>query len=173
MSKTITITIPKIVVVEAVKGDTTITGNVDRSVDAVKNAGVAYNEQAGEDAHHLKKIDRMIRGAVSKFESEIAEFADDSEGAVSDTIGENIVIRIIVSNRYNDGLASPLSGLAQEYIINMSLYGWWVSIKPEFAKGFATLAADSLMYVRKCFAKIAPTASSSAYSDVTGKVTQS
>lgn len=97
MSKTITITIPKNVVVEAVKGDTSITGNVDRSVDAVKNAGVAYNEQAGDDDYHLKKIDRLIRGSVSKFESELVEFADGSAGSISDTIETNIVINLVVS----------------------------------------------------------------------------
>lgn len=173
MSKTITLTIPKNVVVEAVKGDTSITGNVDRAIDSVKNAGVAYNEQAGDDDYHLKKIDRLIRGSVSKFESEIVDFADGSAGSITDTISTNIVINLVVSDRYNDGLAEPLSGLAQDYIINMTLYGWWLSIKPELAKGFATLAQDSLLYVRKCFAKTAPTSSASAYTDVTGTVTQS
>ena len=171
MSKTITITIPKAVVVEAVKGDTTITGNVDRSVDAVKNAGVAYNEQAGDDAHHEKKIDRAIRAAVSKFEAEIAEFADGSAGSITDSFSDNIIITLIVSDRYNGGLANPLSGLAQEYIINMALYTWWISIKPDFAKGFATLASDTLPYVRKCFSKVAPASSASSYNDVTGTVT--
>ena len=171
MSKTITITIGKAAVVEAIKGDTAITGSIDRSIDAVKNAGVAYNETAGDDAHHEKKIERMIRGAVSKFEAEIAEFADGSEGSISDSLtGDNIIIRLVVSDRYNGGLGNPLSGLAQEYIINMSLYAWWNSIKPDFAKGFITLAADALAYVRKCFVKQAPAAAASSYEAVTGTV---
>ena len=172
MSKTITITITKAAVIESIKNDTFITGNVDRSIDPIKNAGVAYNEQAGNDAYHEKKIDLLIRTAVSKFEAEIAEFADGSSGSVNDTIDTTtITITLIVSDRYNSGLAKPLAGLAQSYIVNMALYGWWNSIKPDFAKGFVTLATDALVYVRKCFTKTAPGSSTTSYTDVTGAVT--
>lgn len=163
---TLTIQIGYSAVVQAVKGDTYITSSVDRGADAVKNAGVAYNEAAGDDGHHEKKIDRLILGAVSKFASELAEYMDPSAGSsISIAINEGtppsdkIIISLPVTSRYASGLATPLSGIAQEYIVNMAIFGWWVSIKPEFAKGFATLAADSLVYVRKCFAKAAPSSS--------------
>lgn len=167
---TLTIQIGYSAVVQAVKGDTYITSSVDRGADAVKNAGVAYNEAAGDDGHHEKKIDRLILGAVSKFASELAEYMDPSAGSsISIAINEvpsggtspsdKIIISLPVTSRYASGLATPLSGIAQEYIVNMAIFGWWVSIKPEFAKGFATLAADSLVYVRKCFAKAAPSSS--------------
>ena len=165
---TLTITIPKAAVVEAVKGDTYITSSVDRGADSVKNAGVAYNEAAGNDAHHEKKIERLIKGAVSKFAAEIADFCDTAAGSITTAIGENITITMSVNSRYNSGLADPLSGIAQEYIVNMSLYGWWVSINNERAKGFATLAADALPYARKCFAKSAPPSTSST--SATGSV---
>lgn len=166
---TLTIQFSKAAAFEAVKGDTYITSSVDRGADAVKNAGVAYNEAAGDDAYHDKKIERLIRGAVSKFAAELAEFADTSNGGVSTSIGDNIVISVNVTDRYNTGLADPLAGIALEYVTNMAIYGWWISIKPEFAKGFATLAADAMVCVRKCFAKKAPS-STASYSDVTGNV---
>jgi len=166
---TLTITLSKAAVVEAVKGDTYITSSVDRGADSVKNAGVAYNEAAGNDAHHEKKIERLIKGAVSKFAAELAEFCDTASGAITTSINENITITMTVTDRYNAGLADPLSGIAMEYIVNMSIYGWWISIKPELAKSFASLASDALIYVRKCFAKTAPTASASATS-ATGSV---
>lgn len=161
---TLTISVKKAVVVEAIKGDTYITSSVDRGADSVKNAGIAYNEAAGDDTYHIKKIDRMITGAVSKFAAELSEFVDTS--AVSNSITAtvpptgstetDIVITMTVTGRLQTGLANPLSGIAQDYIINMSLYGWWMSIKPELAKNFAALATDALIYVRKCFAKTAP-----------------
>lgn len=156
---TLTITVPKAAVVEAVKGDTYITSSVDRGIDAVKNAGVAYNEAAGDDTHHEKKIERLIKGAVSKFAAELSEFVDTASGNITATIGTDITITMTVTSRYQSGLANPLSGIAQDYIVNMSLYGWWLSIKPEMAKNFAALAQDALIYVRKCFAKTAPTSS--------------
>ena len=166
---TLSITLSKAAVVEAVKGDTYITSSVDRGADSVKNAGVAYNEAAGNDAHHEKKIERLIKGAVSKFAAELAEFCDTASGSVTSSIGENIVITMTVNDRYNAGLADPLSGIAMEYIVNMAIYGWWISIKPELAKSFASLASDALIYVRKCFAKTAPSANASATS-ATGSV---
>lgn len=156
---TLTITVPKAAVVEAVKGDTYITSSVDRGIDAVKNAGVAYNEAAGDDTHHEKKIERLIKGAVSKFAAELSEFVDTASGTITTTIGTDITITMTVTSRYQSGLANPLSGIAQDYIVNMSLYGWWMSIKPEMAKNFAALAQDALIYVKKCFAKTAPTSS--------------
>lgn len=156
---TLTITVSKAAVVEAVKGDTYITSSVDRGIDAVKNAGVAYNEAAGDDTHHEKKIERLIKGAVSKFAAELSEFVDTASGNITATIGTDITITMTVTSRYQSGLANPLSGIAQDYIVNMSLYGWWMSIKPEMAKNFAALAQDALIYVRKCFAKTAPTSS--------------
>ena len=156
---TLTITVPKAAVVEAVKGDTYITSSVDRGIDAVKNASVAYNEAAGDDTHHEKKIERLIKGAVSKFAAELSEFVDTASGNITATIGTDITITMTVTSRYQSGLANPLSGIAQDYIVNMSLYGWWMSIKPEMAKNFAALAQDALIYVKKCFAKTAPTSS--------------
>ena len=156
---TLTITVPKAAVVEAVKGDTYITSSVDRGADSVKNAGIAYNEAAGDDSHHEKKIERLIKGAVSKFAAELSEFVDTASGSITTTISTNITITMTVTGRYQSGLANPLSGIAQDYIVNMSLYGWWMSIKPEMAKNFAALAQDALIYVRKCFAKTAPTSS--------------
>lgn len=171
---TLTIQIGYSAVVQAVKGDTYITSSVDRGADSVKNAGVAYNEAAGDDGHHEKKIDRLVLGAVSKFASELAEFVDSSSSssisiAINESSSDKIIISLPVTTRYSSGLATPLSGIAQEYIVNMALYGWWISIKPEMAKNFAALAADALIYVRKCFAKKAPS-STASYSDVTGNV---
>ena len=166
---TLIITIPKAAVVEAVKGDTYITSSVDRGADSVKNAGVAYNEAAGDDTYHDKKIDRLIKGAVSKFAAELAEFVDTASGSITVAISTDITITMTVTSRYNSGLAGPLSGIAQDYIVNMAIYGWWMSIKPELAKNFAALATDALVYVRKCFAKTAPTSTADPTS-ATGSV---
>ena len=166
---TLIITIPKAAVVEAVKGDTYITSSVDRGADSVKNAGVAYNEAAGDDTYHDKKIDRLIKGAVSKFAAELAEFVDTASGSITVAISTDITITMTVTSRYNSGLAEPLSGIAQDYIVNMAIYGWWMSIKPELAKNFAALATDALVYVRKCFAKTAPTSTADPTS-ATGSV---
>lgn len=176
MSKTITLNLKRDLIIEAVKADTYMTGQIDKSMDAVKNASLAYNEQAGDEQYQERKLIRTLRSAVAKFEANMAEFVDSSNGSISDTLSStsdsqpNFTITIVVSDRYNSGLANPLSSLAEEYIVNMMDYTWWQSIKPALAKDFFQFAQDSLTHVRLCLTKTAPASSSSDYTDVNGTV---
>lgn len=177
MSKTITLNLNKSLINEAVKTDTFITGKMEQSDDAVKNASKAFNEQAGDDVYHERKLLRTLRSAVAKFEANMAEFLDSTEGTINDTLANatdhdpSFTITIVVSNRYNSGLAKPLSSLAEEYIINMMDFTWWQAIKPELAKNYLSFAQDSLTHIRLCLSKTAPSASTASYTDVTGEVT--
>lgn len=177
MAKTLTLNLDRALIVEGVKADTFITGEIDKAADAVKNAAIAYNEQAGDDNYHERKILRLLRGAVAKFEAHLAEFVDTSaEDSISDTLSDTttestaFTITVKVSDRYNNGLAGPIASLAQEYIVNMILYGWWQSIKPALAKDYITFSQESLTSIRLCLAKTAPAAASGDYTDVTGSI---
>lgn len=177
MSKTLTLSLNKKLIIEAVKADTYITGAIDKSADGVKNAALAYNEQAGDDTYHERKLTRTLAGAVGSLEADLAEFVDSSvENSISDTLATAdstgaFVISIIVSDRYNSGLAYPIAQLSQEYIVNKMLYYWWQSIKPTLAKDYLSFSGESLMNIRKCLAKKAPATENASYEDVTGNVT--
>lgn len=179
MSKTITLNLKRDLILEAVKTDSYITGQIDKSLDVIKNASMAYNEQAGDDNHHERKLIRTIRSAIAKFEANMAEFIDSSNGTITDTFAStstsnpDFTITLVVSDRYNNGLAKPLSSLAEEYIINMTDYTWWQAIKPDLAKNYLAFAQDSLLNIRLCLSKKAPTASSADYTEVNGTVTNS
>lgn len=174
--KTITLSLDRALIIQAVKDDTFITGQIDKSADAVKNAQLAFNEQAGDEEHHERKMLRTLRTAVSKFEANMMEFVDSSNGSIDDTLAnttaENtaFVITINVPDRYNSGQAKPLSSLAFEFIVNQMLYAWWQSVKPTLAKDYLTFSQDSLMRIRLCLAKSAPTAANADYTDITGTV---
>lgn len=164
---------------KAVKSDTYITGQIDKSTDMVKNAALAYNEQAGDDAYHEVKLYRTMKGAVSKFEANMAEYVDPGSGttAVSNTLtnetaDNDFKITLPVGSRFYAAFANTLSSLAQEYIINMMLYSWWQSIKPAFAKDYYQFAQESLEMVRKCLSKTPPETSMATYSDVSGTVSE-
>lgn len=177
MSKTITLNLNRSLINEAVKTDSFITGKMEQSEDAVKNAAKAFNEQAGNDVYHERKLLRTLRSAVAKFEANMAEFLDSAAGDINDTLAlateENpaFTITIVVNDRYNSGLAKPLSSLAEEYIINMMDFAWWQAIKPELAKNYLSSAQDTLAHIHLCFSKTAPEASDASYLDVTGEVT--
>ena len=175
---TLTLTLSAGDIKKAVKSDTYITGQIDKSADSVKNAALAYNEQAGDDSYHEVKLYRTMKGAVAKFEANMVEYVDPSSGSnVSNTLttgtGDNtFTITIPVGSRFYAAFASTLSALAQEYIINIMLYTWWQSIKPSLAKDYYQFAQESLVMVTKTLSKTPPSTSMSGYTDVTGKVTE-
>lgn len=175
MSKTITLSLKKSLILEAVKADTYQSGQVDKAAEPVKNAALAYNEQAGDETYQERKLVRFLRSGLARFAAAMNEFVDSENGSISYTLADNadaIAIKVVVSDRYNDGLAQPLSSFAEEYVSYTMDYMWWQSIKPALAKDYFGYAQDTLTQIRLCLAKTAPASSSSSYTDVTGTVTR-
>ena len=117
---------------------------------------------------------RALKQAIGKFEAQMVEFLDAGNGSIANTLtAENsaFTITMVVSDRYNNGLASPMSSLCEDYLINQMLFTWWNSRDQKFANQFVVNAQDSIDHIRLCLAKTAPTASPSNYTDVTGNVT--
>lgn len=175
MSKTLTLTLNATDIKHAVKADSYITGQIDKSADMVKNAALAFNEQAGNETHHELKLFRTMKGALAKFEAALAEYVETSnnEAAVSDTLTQDattFTITLTVNDRTTSAFATTLAYLAQEFIINTMLYYWWQPIKPTLAKDYLAFASDNIADVRRCLAKSAPE-NNATYSDITGSVT--
>lgn len=175
MSKNLTLTLNATDIKHAVKSDTYITGQIDKSSDAVKNAALAFNEQAGDENYHERKLFRTMKGALAKFEASIAEYVETSDSTA--TISDNLTtsstefnIVLVVGDRTSGAFATTLAYLAQEFIINTMLYYWWQPIKPTLAKDYINFAADNILDVKRCLAKSAPTAATSSYSDISGSI---
>lgn len=177
MSKNLTLTLNATDIKTAVKADSYITGVADKSIEMEKNAGLAFNEQAGDENYHDVKLYRTMKGSLAKFEAAIAEFIEtsDKNAVVRDTLTSASVVTfdiiITVNDRMSGAFANTLANLAQEYIINSMLYYWWQPIKRELAKDYLAYSIDNLRDVRRCLAKCAPEAGESSYTDVSGKVT--
>lgn len=175
MANKLVLNLNKVNIINAVKADTYITGQADKASDTVKNAAIAYNEQAGDDAYHNVKLFRTLREALSKFEANMAEYVDTSdptatiENTLSDT-ADNFTITVSVGTRFNKAFANTLSSLAESYMINTMLYTWWQSLKPGLAKDYYTFANDSLIAVQRCLSKSAPLTTDDSYIVPTGEV---
>ena len=173
MSKTIKLELKKSLILEAVKADTYQSGQVDKAADPVKNASLAYNEQAGDENYQERKLIRFLRSGLARFAAAMNEFVDSENGSITYTLtdeSDDIVIRVVVSNRYNNGLAQPLSSFAEEYVSYTMDYMWWQSIKPALAKDYFGYAENTLTQIRLCLAKTAPVAATPSYVDVKGSV---
>lgn len=177
MANQLTLTLNKVNIIDAVKADSYITGQIDKAGNAVGNAALAYHEQAGDDNYHEVKLFRTLRGAIAKFEANMAEYVDtsDANAAITNTLNANndtFTITLNVASRFNRAFAGTLASLAETFLINMMLNDWWQSVKPELAKDYYAAAQDSLVYVRQCLAKSAPAVSQQSYAGPTGEVVE-
>lgn len=176
MARTLTLNLNAHEIKLAVKSDSYITGQIDKSADMVKNAALAFNEQAGDEQYHEMKLYRTMKGALAKLESQIAEYVETSDpnASISDTLTSSSTVQfavvITVGSRTSAAFVNTMAYLAQEYIINMMLYTWWQPIKPALAKDYIGFAADNLLDIKRCLAKSAPSASGASYDDISGSV---
>ena len=176
MSKNLTLTLNAHEIKLAVKSDSYITGQIDKSADMVKNAALAFNEQAGDEQYHEMKLYRTMKGALSKLEAQIAEYVETSnpDAIVSDTLtsatATTFTVTITVGSRTSGAFVTTIAYLAQEYIVNMMLYTWWQPIKPSLAKDYLGFSAENLIDIRRCLSKSAPAAADASYDDISGRV---
>ena len=169
-AKTVTLNLNKQLILEAVKTDTYLTGQVEKTIDGANNAR-SFNEQAGDDIYHERKLLRTLYGAVGRFEVELADFIDSSSGSISNTLSDNsdtFTITFTTSSRFNEGLITPMSQLAQEYLINRMIAMWWMAMKPDLANAYTLYYQDSLASIRKCLTKTAPAVQSATFDSVQG-----
>ena len=176
MSKKLTLNLNAAEIKLAVKADSYITGQIDKSADMVKNAALAFNEQAGDEQYHEMKLYRTMKGALAKLEAQIAEYVEtsDPDATIVDTLSNpsatSFRVEITVGNRTSGAFANTMSYLAQEYVINMMLYEWWQPIKPALAKDYIGFATENLVDIRRCLAKSAPSSAGATYDDISGTV---
>lgn len=173
MSKTITLNLSKALIFEAVKAESFDTGQTDKAADPARNAAAASYEQAGGEPHNERILLRHLKSAIGKFEAQMGEFLEPQTGSVSDTLSstqDTFTIRLVVSDRFNNGLATPLSSLCEDFLVCHMLASWWNVFKPEYAKNYYLNAQDALNHARLCFSKTSPNAAGGDYTDVTGTV---
>ena len=158
--KTMTIEILRSVIIDAVKTDTHIKGTIDKSLN--ENASrVAYNETAGDEAHHARKIDRAITAYAETLVAEISDMlSGNSDISTSYTDTSKISISVGVDDRFNTSFASTIARLGSEYITNKVLVTWYgaISTGANQVPFYENLAQVNLNSIRKCFNKKAPTA---------------
>ena len=159
-NKTLQIEILRAVIIDAVKTDTHIKGTIDKSLDE-RASRVAYNETAGDEAYHLRKIDRTITASAENLVAEISDMLSGNAQVSADyTDNEKIRISVGVDARFNTSFAPTLARLSSEYITNYVLVLWWGAISngQNQVQFYTQLSNSYLNSIRKCFNKMAPSA---------------
>ena len=168
MNQIITLTIIKSLVMESVKNETYKRGQFDKALDP-KAMAAAYHEQAGDEAYHERILERSLYSSVEELKSHLYDYivadgfssADNSISSSDD--GNNIIISLTVSSRFNKAYTQTLARVGAEYITNDMLFLWWTPINEKQAAFYAQLVERNLASIKRCFNKTAPVAPTYQY----------
>ena len=167
MEKTIKLTLVKPLIIESVKNETYLRGQFDKAADD-KATAVAYNEQAGDDAFHLRILNRALYTNLSTLYSYLAEYIPGSSTTTSNNVyseeeGDFIYITLVVNDRFNYSMTDPLAKLCSKYIEESMLMDWWKPVNEKQSALYAQFVERDLAAIRRCFNKTAPTAPTVPY----------
>jgi len=158
---TITLTLIKPLIIESVKNETFLSGQVQKAADG-KLIVAAYHEQAGDDTYQERLLMRGLYTALEELKTYLSDYlstsgfssADNSIDSSQD--GDNILIHLSVSERFNKGYTQSLARLSSKYIEDSMLVDWWKPVNEKQSALYAQFLERDLAAIRRCFNKTAP-----------------
>lgn len=175
MDQTIHIILVKSLIIQSVKNETFLRGQLDKA-DKDNQITTAYHEQAGDEAYQEAMLSRGLYTNLEELKTHLSDYLTSSGQSVADNIyseenSDNIVITLIVSSRFNSGYTNSLAKLSSKYIEESMLMDWWKPINEKQSALYANFVERDLAAIKRCFNKTAPTAPSVPYTtllNVTG-----
>ena len=162
--KTIKLNLVISLILEAVKAETFIKGNVDKATDSASYQ-LAYHEEAGDEQFHERKLMRSIYTAAEELKGILGDYVQRQGPTGADNITyevqkdtDSIVFTLSVSDRFNTAFTTSLARLCSKYIEDKSLMLWWGTFNQTQAQYYATLCATDITSISRCFNKTAPRA---------------
>lgn len=156
----IRLTLNRPLIIEAVKNETFLRGQMDKAADD-KAITLAYHEQAGDDTYHERIIERGLTTALAELLTQLSDYIAPVGFAAADNVtstyeGDNIIITLSVSSRFNQGYTDPLAKLAADYITNAILMDWWRPVNEKQSQTYAAFLERNTIAIRRCFNKRPP-----------------
>ncbi len=169
--KHLTLTLVVSLIMESVKSETMFKGRADRAVDG-KLASLSFEEMAGDEQFHERKLYRTMNTSLSRLKSRIGDYVENISARSGDNVfsvvsdaSDSIVLRLLVSDRFNESFTDDLARLCSKFIEDHMLYLWWGTINVKQAEFYKTLYELDLEDIMSCFAKTSPSVPSTGYTD--------
>lgn len=163
MTQTIKLSLVKALIIENVKNETFLRGQVEKAADQ-KAIAQAYHEQAGNETYQERMLERALQTNLAELLTHFSDYLTSSGQSTGDNIidlddtDEKIIIYLTVSDRFNKGYTNPLAKLASKYIEEAMLMDWFKPIDEKKSALYAQFAEKELQSIRRCFNKTAPVA---------------
>ena len=154
------LTLKPSLIFEAAKTETFIKGKVDKG--AMNNAeAMVFNEQAGDDVFHERKLTSSMYNAVeelcSMFSEYVAPDVVDEEPSLVHSINltnDEIKIILSLSYRVNPHFVTTITRLSQQYVTTRVIYDWFLAFNPKQAEVYTV---DKIEHdIRVCFNRRPP-----------------
>lgn len=167
MNQTIQLTLVKSLIIQSVKNETFLRGQVIKAADQ-KLITEAYHEQAGDEAYQEAILSRGLYTNLEELKTHFSDYLTSTGQSTGDNInsdeeGDNIVISLVVSDRFNTGYTTSLAKLSAKYIEEAMLMDWWKPINEKQSALYAQFVERDLAAIKRCFNKTAPAAPSYKY----------
>lgn len=165
--QTIKLTLVKSLIIESVKNITFKKGQVDKSVDE-KASVLAYHEQAGDEEYDERMLERSLYVSLEELKTHLSDYLTAGGSSSADNIAytENngqIIIKLLVSDRFNMSYTKSLAMLSSKYIEDDMLFLWFSPINEKIAAFWEQMRERDMSSIRRCFAKTAPSTPSYEY----------
>ena len=168
MNQTIQLTLVKPLIMNSVKNETFLRGQVIKSADG-KLITEAYHEQAGDEEYQERMLSRGLATNLADLLTYFSDYlASSGQSSGDNTIDyseedDNIIISLVVSDRFNTGYTDSLAKLSSKYIEEAMLMDWWKPINEKQSALYAQFVERDLAAIKRCFNKTAPVAPSYKY----------
>jgi len=175
MDQTISLTLNKPLILNSVKNETFLRGQVIKAADQ-KLITEAYHEQAGDEAYQEALLNRGFYTNLEELKTHFSDYLTSTGQSTGDNIysdedGDNVVISLVVSDRFNTGYTTSLARLSSKYIEEAMLMDWWKPINEKQSALYSQFVERDLAAIKRCFNKTAPAAPTYKYAttlEVTG-----
>lgn len=167
MNQIIRLTLDKSLIINSVKNETFLRGQVVKAADE-KLITEAYHEQAGDEQYQEALLDRGFYTNLEELKTHFSDYLTSSGQSSADNIysevdGSSVVIQLTVSDRFNKGYTNSLAKLSSKYIEECMLMDWWKPINEKQSALYAQFVERDLAAIKRCFNKTAPKAPSVPY----------
>ena len=170
MDKTIKLTLVKSLILNSVKNETFLRGQVIKAADQ-KLITEAYHEQAGDEAYQEAILNRGFYTNLEELKTHLSDYLTSSGQSSADNIytdeeDGNVIISLLVSDRFNNGYTTSLARLSAKYIEEAMLMDWWKPINEKQSALYSQFVERDLQAIKRCFNKTAPVAPTAPYTTV-------
>ena len=116
MNQTISLTLVKSLIIQSVKNETFLKGQLDKA-DKDSLIATAYHEQAGDEAYQEAILSRGLYTNLEELKTHFSDYLTSSGQSSADNIYSdeedgNIIIKLVVSDRFNKGYTQSLARLS-------------------------------------------------------------